>query len=344
MILRVLVYFLMILALHGCGGRPVVPSTPPMGIPLEDLCNRYHVTWQWDGVTQVVMMEYRGNISKALVGSSTVLIGRQQIILSAPLRRENSTIYVPEDFEIKVLAPFGVPIAGLFPVESSSRVHVIVVDAGHGGKDRGTMSSSGGMDEKEIVLDVAKRLRALLEGVGIKVIMTRDTDDFISLPERTNIAARSGADLFVSVHVNSNQDHTVSGLLVYYLDSITKRELNEEQRKENERTFLGSLNARNSPTLQAIVTDMMDTLKTAHSQRLAKSIVREARDEPGVKVRGDGIRLCRFFVVRNTLIPAVLVETGFISNHQDHAKLDTPFYRQKMAEIIARGILDYANE
>jgi N-acetylmuramoyl-L-alanine amidase len=174
--------------------------------------------------------------------------------------------------------------------------------------------------------------------------MTRDTDDFISLPERTNIAARSGADLFVSVHVNSNQDHTVSGLLVYYLDSITKRELNEEQRKENERTFLGSLNARNSPTLQAIVTDMMDTLKTAHSQRLAKSIVREARDEPGVKVRGDGIRLCRFFVVRNTLIPAVLVETGFISNHQDHAKLDTPFYRQKMAEIIARGILDYANE
>ena len=184
------------------------------------------------------MMEYRGNISKALVGSSTVLIGQQQIILSAPLRRENSTIYVPEDFEAKVLAPFGVPIAGLCPVESSSRVHVIVIDAGHGGKDRGTMAPSGGMDEKEIVLDVAKRLRMLLESAGIKVIMTRDTDDFISLPERTVIAARSGADLFISIHVNSNQDHAVSGLLVYYLESITRRDLNEEQRKENERTFL----------------------------------------------------------------------------------------------------------
>ena len=344
MIFRILIYFLMILTLHGCGGRPVVPTTPPMGIPLADLCNRYHVTWQWDGVTQVVLMEYRGNTSKALVGSSTVIIGQHQIYLSGPLRRENSTIYVPEDFETKVLAPFGVPIAGLSPIESSSRVHVVVIDAGHGGKDRGTMSSSGGMDEKEIVLDVAKRLRMLLESVGIKVIMTRDTDDFISLPERTIIASRSSADLFISVHVNFNHDRAVNGLLVYYLDSIPKKDLNDQQRIENEHIFLQSLSANDSPSLQTIVTDMMDTLKTAQSQKLAKSIVREAREEPGVKVRGDGIRLCRFFVVRNTLIPAVLVETGFISNRQEHGKLDSPLYRQKMAEIIARGIMDYANE
>ena len=344
MIFRIVIYFLMILTLHGCGGRPVVQPTLPMGIPLQDVCDRYHVTWQWDGVTQVVLMEYRGNKSRALVGSSTVLIGEKQIILSAPLRRENSTIYVPEDFEAKVLAPFGVPISGLSPVESSSRVHVIVIDAGHGGKDRGTMAPSGGMDEKEIVLDVAKRLRMLLEGAGIKVIMTRDTDDFISLPERTIIAARSGADLFLSVHVNSNRDHSVNGLLVYYLESLGKKDVNEEQRKENEHIFLKSLSANDSPTLQAIVTDMMDTLKTAQSQKLAKLIVREAREEPGVKVRGDGIRLCHFFVVRNTLIPAVLVETGFLSNHLEHNKLISPLYRQKMAEVIARGVLDYANE
>ena len=343
MIFRILVYFLMLLVLHGCGGRPAALPTPPMGIPLGDVCERYHVTWDYDGVTQVVMMEYRGNISKAIVGSSTVLIGQHQIILNAPLRRENSTIYVPEDFEVKVLAPFGIPVAGLSPVESSSRVHSIVIDAGHGGKDRGTMASSG-MDEKDIVLDVAKRLRTLLEGAGIKVIMTRDTDDFISLPQRTIIAAQSGADLFVSVHVNSNQDHAVNGLLVYYLEAITRRDLNEEQRKENERTFLKSLRASDSATLFEITTDMMGTLKTSQSQRLAKSIIREARGENGVKVRGDGIRLCRFFVVRNTLIPAVLVETGFLSNRQERSKLISPPYRQKMAEIIARGVMDYANE
>lgn len=343
MIFRILIYFLMVLTLHGCGGKPVVLPTPSMGIPLQDVCDRYHVTWQWDGVTQVVMMEYRGSISKALVGSSMVLIGKQKIILSAPLRREHSTIYVPEDFEAKVLAPFGMPIKGLRTVETSSRVHVIVIDAGHGGKDRGTMASRG-MDEKKIVLDVAKRLRTLLEGAGIKVIMTRDTDDFISLPERTIIAARSGADLFVSIHVNSNQDHAVNGLLVYYLAPISRKVMDEGQRKENEHIFLKSLSADDSTTLQAVVTDMMDTYKSAQSQKLAKSIVREARGEPEVKVRGDGIRICHFFVVRNTLIPAVLVETGFLSNAQEHNKLISPFYRQKMAEIIARGVLDYANE
>jgi len=343
MIFRILIYFLMILTLHGCGGRSVVLPTPPMGIPLQDVCDRYHVTWQWDGVTQVVMMEYRGNKLKALVGSSTVLIGRQPVILSTPLRRENSTIYVPEDFEAKVLAPFGVPIKGLSPVDSFSRVHVIVIDAGHGGKDRGTMARYG-MDEKDIVLDVAEHLRMLLEGAGLKVIMTRDTDDFISLPERTIIAARERADLFVSVHVNSNQDHAVNGLLVYYLDSITRRDMDEGQRKENEYTFLKGLSANDSRTLQAIVTDMMNTLKTAQSQKLAKLIIREARDTPGVKVRGNGTRICHFFVVRNTLIPAVLVETGFLTNTQEHNKLISPFYRQKMAEIIARGVLDYANE
>ena len=343
MIFRILIYFLMILTLHGCGGRSVVLPTPPMGIPLQDVYDRYHVTWQWDGVTQVVMMEYRGNIFRALVGSSTVLIGKHPIILSAPLRRERSTIYVPEDFEAKVLAPFGVPIKGLSSVGISSRVHVIVIDAGHGGKDRGTMALSG-MDEKDIVLDVAKHLRMLLEGAGIKVIMTRDTDDFISLPERTIIAARSGADLFVSIHVNSNQDHAVNGLLVYYLEAISRREMDEEQRKENEHIFLKSLSANDSTTLQAIVTDMMNTFKTTQSQKLAKLIIREARGYPGVKVRGDGIRICHFFVVRNTLIPAVLVETGFLTNTQDHNKLISPFYRQKMAEIIARGVLDYANE
>ena len=342
MIIRPLIYIFLLLSLHGCGGRPVISPTIPVGIPLQDICNQYHIDWQWDGVTQVVMMEYKGNKSKALVGSSTVLVGKNKVILSAPLRRENSTIYVPEDFEAKILAPFGIPLEGLSLVESSSRVHTIVIDAGHGGKDHGTMASS--VNEKDIVLDIAKRLKMLLEGAGIKVTLTRDVDKFISLPERTVIAAKSGADLFVSVHVNSNPDRRVNGLLVYYLASITKKDSKEEQRKINEHIFLKSLNARASSVLQAIVTDMMNALKTAQSQKLAKSIIQEARRQPDVKVRGDGLRFCHFFVVRNTLIPAVLVETGFLSNRLERRKLTSSIYRQQMAEIIARGILAYANK
>ncbi|MDE2027174.1 MAG: N-acetylmuramoyl-L-alanine amidase [Candidatus Omnitrophica bacterium] len=344
MIARLLTLMALIMVISGCAVRTTVAPTMPMGIPLADLCERYHVNWQWDPITQEIIMEYRGNKSKALVGSSTVLIGKRPITLSAPVRRANSTIYVPDDFETKVLAPFGLPIAGLPSIESSSRVHTVVIDAGHGGKDRGTMSPYKDMDEKEIVLDVARRLKPLLEDAGIKVIMTRDTDDFISLPERTIIAAKSGADLFVSIHVNSNENRRVKGLLVYYLDKVRQRDLSEDQRKENAYIYLKSLKAENSPVLQSIVTDMMDTVKTVQTRQLARDIVKAARSEPGVFVRGNGMRLCHFYVVRNTLIPAVLIETGFLSNRQDHNKLVSSFYRQKLAEVIARGILDYANE
>ena len=184
----------------------------------------------------------------------------------------------------------------------------------------------------------------LLDGTGIKVIMTRDTDEFISLPQRTEMAARRGADLFISIHVNSNQDKATNGLLVYYIEALEKRYLNEGQRKNNERLFAQSISPGASSTVQAIVADMMEVLKTSQSQKLAKMIVREARQEGSVNVHGDGIRLCHFFVVRNTLIPAVLVETGFLSNRQERNKLILPDYRQKIAEIIARGVLDYAND
>ena len=340
---RILICFLLLLTLHGCGGRPVVPPTPPVGIALQAVCDRYHVSWQWDGVTQVVLLEYKGNKAKALVGSPTVLLGKEKIILSSSLRREHSTIYVPEDFEAKVLAPFGVVLGGLPQVEEgTSRVHAIVIDAGHGGKDHGTTGS--GINEKNIVLDIAKRLKGLLDGAGIKVVMTRDTDDFISLPQRTEIAARCGADLFISIHVNSNQDRAINGLLVYYIETIEKKYLNELQRKSNEHLFTEKMSPGASKTLQAIVADMMEVLKTSQSQKLAKMVVREARQEGRLNVRGDGIRLCHFFVVRNTLIPAILVETGFLSNRVERNKLISPEYRQKIAEIIARGVLDYAND
>ncbi|MDE1921335.1 MAG: N-acetylmuramoyl-L-alanine amidase [Candidatus Omnitrophica bacterium] len=340
---RLLAFILVVLALNGCAGGPVIAPTAPMGVPLPDLCQRYHVSWQWDPIAQEVMMEYKGNKSMAMVGSSTVIVGQKQIVLSAPLTRVNSTIYVPEDFEAKVLAPYGVPLMGLPMVESSSWVHTVVLDPGHGGKDTGTRSWSRDVDEKTIVLDVGRRLKRLLEDAGIRVIMTRDTDDFISLQERTIMAAKSGADLFISIHANFSRDRAVSGLIVYYLDDITWRELDEEQRRENERTYLESLKAENSPVLRNIVTDMMDTVKDTRTKVLVRAIIREAR-EAGIRVRGNGMRLCHFFVVRNTLIPAVLVETGFLSNRGDKNKLTSPLYRQKLARVIARGVLDYANE
>lgn len=339
---RLLIYFLLCLAFHGCGVRPPV-ILPQLGISLQDVCEHYHVSWQWDGVTQVVLLEYKANKVKALVGSATVLIGKQKIILSAPLYRREGTIYVPEDFEAKVIRPFTMQGAGLPSVEEFSRAHMIVIDPGHGGHDHGTIFGAS-INEKDIVLDIAKRLRALLEGAGIKVLMTRSRDNFISLSERTEMASRSKADLFISIHVNSNQDRAVHGLIVYYIDAMAPRYLHEAQRRMNENLLIRRLNPEAGEKLRSIVGDMMDTIKASQARNLAKMIVSQVREEPGITLRGDGMRLCHFFVVRNTLIPAVLVETGFLSNRQDRSKLVLPAYRQKLAQVIACGVLAYANE
>ena len=318
------------------------PPTTPKGIPLQDVCDRYQVQWQWDGVTQVVLLEYHGNKAKALVGSPVVVVGKERLTLSAALRRDKSVIYVPEDFEQKVLAPFGVLTPSFTKADmATTRIKTVVVDAGHGGKDFGAKGVTG-VFEKDVNLDIARRLRDILQGAGIKVIMTRDTDEFITLEGRTEIATKSDADIFISIHADSNPSRQMHGVQVYYVKTNTKKDLDEEQRQTNERDFLRQLNARRNSTLQGIVADMMYNWKVPASVQLAETIVRHTSLEAQAFNRGT--KSCRFFVVRNTVIPAVLVESGFLTNRQEEKKLNTPAHRQKLAEGIAHSILDYAHD
>lgn len=339
---RLIAGVLLTLALHGCGGKPSVVQPPPAGIALNDMCSRYNVSWQWDGVTQVVILEFRNNKAKALVGSNVVLVGKDKIYLRQPLRRVNSTIYVPEDFEQLVLRPLGVvPGTKGLPVDwSRLKVRSIVLDAGHGGKDPGAQGKT--TREKEVTLDIAKRVKILLEDAGIKVKMTRTTDVFISLPGRTEIASQTNADLFVSIHANSNPNRKTEGFEVYYVKTNGKSDLDEEQRDRNEKMFARQLNMRNSPVLREVVADMMYTFKKADSGKLARQMVKECSTH--LNAANGGARTCRFFVVRNTLMPAVLVEVGYLTNRAEERKLATGAYRQKIAQAIARSIVNYATE
>ncbi len=327
--------------MQGCHPSPPHIPLPPPGVPLQEVCSHYNVQWQWDGVTQVVMLDYKGNKAKALVGSNVILLGKEKVLLSAPLRREQSTIYVPEDFESKVLAPFGVIIGKLTAGDLTvSRVRTIVIDAGHGGKDPGAKGISGVL-EKEVVLDIARRIKGLLQDAGLTVIMTRDSDEFISLPRRTEIATGSSADLFVSIHANSNPSRKMQGIEVYYVKTDGKRDLDEDQRAKNERSFARKLSAADATApVENILSDMMYNLKVAESKKVAALIVEQVSE--ALEIPNRGARSCRFFVVRNTLIPAVLIETGFLTNRQEEHKLNSPSYRQKLAEAVARGIIDYA--
>ena len=333
----------LIVFLHGCAGRGPYVSPAASGISLQDICARYNVTWQWDGVTQVVILEFKGNKAKALVGSNVVLLGKEKVILSEPLRRANSTIFVPEDFESKVISPFGItPGAGPGQGDwSHLKLRTIILDPGHGGKDPGAEGYSG-IKEKEVVLDIAKRVKALLENSGLEIIMTRTNDKFIPLPDRTEIASKSNADLFVSIHAHSNPVRKTRGMEVYYVKTKDKRDLEEDQHEKNEKMFAKSLNMQYSPVLSRVIADMMYTVKTAESSKLARIIVQDGSRI--VDTPNRGARTCRFFVVRNTLIPAVLVEVGFLTNRQEERKLNTPAYRQKLAEAIAQSIVKYASD
>lgn len=331
------------LMLHGCAGRPTLQPPVVIGINLNEICSQYHVVWSWDGVTQVVLLEFKGNKAKALVGSDVVMVDKQRVTLSVPLKRVNSSIYVPDDFEKKVLVPLGAvtPEGGGRVDWSRMGVRTVVIDPGHGGKDPGTQGQSG-LKEKTVVLDIGRQIRDYLNDAGLKVIMTRNSDEFITLPQRTEIATKSDADLFVSIHANSNPSKKTEGIEVYFCKTRDKSDLEEDQRQKNEKMFAKRLNSTYSPVVEQVLSDMMYVYKVGASETLARKIVNHSSNESGGLNRGS--RVCRFFVVRNTLIPAVLVEVGYLTNRHEEKKLSTPAYRQKIARAIANSILKYASD
>ncbi len=219
------------------------------------------------------------------------------------------------------------------------RIHEIVIDPGHGGKDPGARGITG-LQEKDVVLDIAKRLKQILQDKGLKVMMTRETDDFISLQQRTEIVSQSKADLFVSIHANSSPAKNVSGVEVFSLKDLGYVEKNETQRKANcELMFETLAMKQGSKDLKIILEDMLYSHKQAQSLIVARNAAHGISQE--VRAQNRGYKTSHFYVLRNTLIPAVLVEVGFLSHPREEKLLRTASYRQRIAEGLATGILEY---
>ena len=304
---------------------------------LEELCLRYAVSWKLDSITQVVTLN-KGDIwAKALIGSNVVVLKDQKITLSASLKKVKGSIIVPGDFKEKVIDPLLQSGA-----VSSQKFREIVLDPGHGGKDPGARGKLG-TQEKTIVLDIAQRLRRNLEKNGIKIIMTRTKDDFVTLEKRTEIASQRRADLFVSIHANASRFKNARGVEIYYLRELDFTEKNEDQVKENKRNLfkLYSID-RNSSDVENIVSDLIYNYKRAESQALASFVTKKTSGTMNALNRGS--KTAGFFVLRNTLIPAILVEVGFLSNLSEERQLKSPTYRQKIADGLSRSILEYAHD
>jgi N-acetylmuramoyl-L-alanine amidase len=216
----------------------------------------------------------------------------------------------------------------------------VVIDPGHGGQDEGTHGPTG-LTEKEVVLDIAKRLGALLEQrLNTEVVYTRDDDTFIPLEDRTRIANEHKADLFLSIHANSSPVRGVSGVESYYLNFTTSRTALEVAARENA-TAQSSIFDLQQVLQKIAVKDKIDESREFATRIQSSLFAVSARGNPAVKNRG--VKKAPFVVLIGASMPSVLAEIGFLTNLNDEALLRNSAHRQKIAEALYRGIASYAD-
>src|SRR5208282_1926289 len=221
---------------------------------------------------------------------------------------------------------------------------LVMSDPGHGGYDPGTQSSAGAM-EKDLALRIAARLKAALEARGIRAELTRSSDVFISLAERTRIANRAAADLFVSIHLNSSPDVNTTGIEVYYLNNTTDRATIRLARMEN--AGADGYGAPDASNLNYILTDLRQNYKASEAASVARMIdaqtVADLDAGLGLNVNALGAKMGPFYVLVGAHMPAVLVECGFMSNAREATRLASPDYQDVLASAIATAVAHYFN-
>jgi N-acetylmuramoyl-L-alanine amidase len=218
------------------------------------------------------------------------------------------------------------------------KIRRIVVDPGHGGKDPGAVGHKG-LQEKDVVLAIGLQLaKKLKDDLGIDVVMTRSTDVFIELQERTAIANQVGADLFVSIHANAALNRNASGVETYYLNLAKTEKAAQLAAREN------GTSLEKVSLLQAVLFDLMANYKLNDSAHLAeevqKALYKRLADRfPPVK--NLGVKQGPFYVLVGATMPSILTESAFISNDREEAKLADPQYQEQIAEGILDGISAY---
>jgi N-acetylmuramoyl-L-alanine amidase len=222
---------------------------------------------------------------------------------------------------------------------------LVMIDPGHGGYDPGTSSASG-TQEKDLALAIARRLEHALSERGVRAEMTRTSDVFVPLSERTAIANRAGADLFVSIHLNWSPNPMTSGIEVYYLNNTTDRATIRLAQMENAGAP-ATYGAGTGPNLNYILTDLRQQYKANEAASLARMIDEQAVATLdaglGTNVNALGAKMGPFYVLVGAHMPAVLVETGFLSNPGEAQRLASASYQEVLADGIATAITHYFN-
>jgi N-acetylmuramoyl-L-alanine amidase len=215
----------------------------------------------------------------------------------------------------------------------------VAIDAGHGGDDRGARGPKG-LVEKEAALAIAMELRRNLEAQGFQTVMIRKDDVFVPLWDRAKLANDAGADLFLSLHLNAARARGAKGSEVYFLS------LGKGDEDADALAALENAGAGQAPVSENLVEGILDDLAQKaylkDSERLAVAVLAQLNRLVAIKQRG--VKQAPFIVLRGAAMPAVLVESAFISNPKEEQKLKEPGFRRKLAEAITRGIQRFIAE
>jgi N-acetylmuramoyl-L-alanine amidase len=225
--------------------------------------------------------------------------------------------------------------------QSDDRFDRVVIDAGHGGDDHGAEGPAG-LLEKELVLDVARRLKARLESQHLQVVLTRDSDVYVPLDERTAIANRADADLFLSIHANGATARSARGIETFFVALEASDEAARQVAERENAAFRETAASASDDPLLSILGD----LAAADSMRESDEFARLANKEVAAiaaEAPSRGVKQAPFVVLMGVKMPATLVEIGFITNPAEERDLALPAYRDRLADALARAVAEFAD-
>ena len=291
-----------------------------------------------------------------------IMIDDNLFQLSSKVVKQNNSYYVPTDSFLKIVnnlsnnisisrSANGISLSSL-PDTNVKAVKVdirnekekwqfktIIIDAGHGGKDPGAVGYRG-TKEKDIALDVAKRLeKKLSKNMKVKIVMTRDEDIFLRLSERTKIANESNGSLFISIHTNAAEDRRASGFETFLIGQNKNEAAVRVAARENAVLELEGSTGKKLTDEDLIKATIAQSAFASKSELFASLVQKEIKKR--VQSKDRGVKQAGFYVLMGASMPNVLVELGFISNPSEEKKLRSPQYRDQLATAIYRAVEQY---
>jgi N-acetylmuramoyl-L-alanine amidase len=346
-LILVIGFGILVLGLSGCATVATREALSTYNIngtdylSLAALCNLRNIEWEYDTFTKTATLTKESHKINLRVGDTLVLVDGTAQHLKHPVDIYQGAIVVPYRFKEQVI---DLLFKESYPQRkftcSLLKIKRIVIDAGHGGNDPGAIGRAG-LREKDVNLDIAKRLGRILSSNGIDVVMTRSIDRFVPLHTRVDKSNNSGADLFISIHANANRVRSLSGFEVYYVaPSVNDASRALATAKTFRLNLASACFASQALDLKATLWDMIYTYSRGQSIDLSRAVCRAISRDLGVKILG--VKGARYEVLKGVFTPAVLIEVGFLSNSNEERMLKNNYYRQRVAESIAQGIEDYS--